>query len=529
MDANWSNKVHFSGMLPKRIQILSPQVANQIAAGEVVERPASIVKELLENALDAASSALVIEITAGGKKRIKIRDNGVGIHKDDLPKALLSHATSKILEAHDLFQITTMGFRGEALASIASVARTKVASRIEESQLGWQVAGDGAALKPVAHPVGTTVTVEDLFYNVPARRHFLKSEKNEWQHILKVIHSFALAHPALRIKVMHDGKEVFFCKEALDEEAILERMAKLLGVMPRTLQFFHDEATGIRLSGFLTFSSEAKGRHAVQCFLVNQRIVKDKLILHALKVITEKWLPADDSLIYVLSLEIEPELVDVNVHPTKHEVRFRESTWVHDFIVSVLEKVLAEKLKVPENESFAHFNDARAPLLKPVARVSQVKTRDLTLGQTSRYWFEEESETLRIINVEKALNEVYAFILAKGASLKGLPLLFPKPVPNPAWWQSQSARLKLAGIELECYDDVWCLVKMPAIAKWIDLDQWLSFFEKITEVASADLENYIQHAWVQSTKQEMTWRDLKASCDVDLSSCQVVLTEAVLP
>ena len=330
-----------------RIQLLSPRLANQIAAGEVVERPASVIKELLENSLDSGASRIEVEVEQGGIKLLKVRDNGGGISADDLPLALARHATSKIRELEDLEQVMSLGFRGEALASISSVARLTLTSRTAEAEQAWQVETEGRDMQPrvqpAAHPVGTSVEVRDLFFNTPARRKFLKTEKTEFDHLQEVIKRLALARFDVAFHLRHNGKTVLGLHEAPDELSRARRVAAVCG--PAFLEQalpIDIERNGLHLWGWVGLPTFSRSQADLQYFYVNGRMVRDKLVAHAVRQAYRDVLFNGRHPTFVLFLEIDPAVVDVNVHPTKHEVRFRDGRMVHDFLYGTLHRALGE-------------------------------------------------------------------------------------------------------------------------------------------------------------------------------------------
>jgi DNA mismatch repair protein MutL len=330
-----------------RIHPLEPRLINQIAAGEVVERPASVLKELLENSLDAASTRIEIDIEDGGKRLIRVRDNGHGIHKDDLALALSRHATSKISSMKDLERVASLGFRGEALPSIASVSRLVLQSRWQDDSGGWQVQGDGsektAAPEPVGHPVGTTIEVRDLFFNVPARRKFLRTETTEQKHLDAVVQRIALSRPDVEMVVRRKRKALYNLRPGYSESAQLERMRALLGdTFTRQLLGLDHSAAGLRLSGWVAEPTFSRSQADLQFFFVNGRAVRDKLLAHAVRQAYRDVLYHGRHPAFVLHLEMDPTAVDVNAHPAKHEVRFRDSRLVHDFLFRTLHQVLAD-------------------------------------------------------------------------------------------------------------------------------------------------------------------------------------------
>lgn len=329
------------------IHLLSPLLANQIAAGEVVERPASVAKELLENALDAGANRIDIEVEEGGVKLLRIRDNGRGIAHQQLPLALERHATSKIVELADLEGVSTLGFRGEALASISSVSRLCLTSRTADAEQAWQVEAQGRQMEPLvqpaAHPQGTTVQVSDLFYNTPARRKFLRTEKTEFDHLQEVVKRMALARFDVAFHLRHNNRSIYALHSATDEQSKARRIAQLLGdgFMEQALPI-DVERNGLRLWGWVGLPTFSRSQADMQYFYVNGRTVRDKLVGHAVRQAYRDVLYGGRFPAFVLYLELEPSKVDVNVHPTKHEVRFRDGRSVHDFLYSALNRTLAE-------------------------------------------------------------------------------------------------------------------------------------------------------------------------------------------
>lgn len=325
-----------------RIQKLSSLLANQIAAGEVVERPASIVKELVENSLDACATKIDLEIDQGGMRLIRVRDNGLGIHRDDLELALSRHATSKIKNLADLEHIATLGFRGEALASISSVSRLVLTSAVANST-GFQVETEGSSINPAPHPQGTTIDVRDLFYNTPARKKFLRAEKTEFDHIDEVIKRIALANFTTQITLKHNQKLIRQYHAAHTSSEIEQRLSRLCGdtFVSNAIKIASENAN-IKLTGWIALPTFSRAQADLQYFYVNGRIVRDKLVNHALRSAYHDVMYGDRHPAFVLFLEIPPDQVDVNVHPTKHEVRFRESRWVHDFVNRSIKDALAQ-------------------------------------------------------------------------------------------------------------------------------------------------------------------------------------------
>ena len=330
-----------------RIELLSPRLANQIAAGEVVERPASVIKELLENSLDSGARRIDVDVEQGGVKLLRVRDDGSGISADDLPLALARHATSKIRDLEDLERVMSLGFRGEALASISSVARLTLTSRTRDADQAWQVETEGRDMaprvQPAAHPVGTSVEVRDLFFNTPARRKFLKTEKTEFDHLQEVIKRLALARFDVAFHLRHNGKTILSLHEANDDVARARRVAAVCG--PAFLEQalpIEIERNGLHLWGWVGLPTFSRSQADQQYFFVNGRAVRDKLVAHAVRQAYRDVLFNGRHPTFVLFFEVDPTGVDVNVHPTKHEVRFRDGRMVHDFLYGTLHRALAD-------------------------------------------------------------------------------------------------------------------------------------------------------------------------------------------
>ena len=353
----------------KRIAPLPDHLINQISAGEVVERPANALKEILENSIDAGATEINVELAQGGIKLIRVSDNGVGIHADDLPLALSRHATSKIACLNDLEHVTSMGFRGEGLASIASVSRLSLTSRQKHSDYAAMIRAVDGTLSDVSaasHPVGTTVEVADLFFNTPARRKFLKTEATEYAHCATVVERLALAYPHIAFSLKRDGKTVFH----YPSQTLAQRISVIVGeeFVAAALPVDNTHNT-LRLHGMVAKPTFTKGKSEKQYCFINHRFVRDKVMQHAVKqayrdVLHQQLAPA-----YVLFLELPPEAVDVNVHPTKAEVRFRDSQAVHQLVFHTLNKTLAQT-RADQTESISHA----ASLLPPSADITTPTT-----------------------------------------------------------------------------------------------------------------------------------------------------------
>ncbi|MFY0640678.1 MAG: DNA mismatch repair endonuclease MutL [Bermanella sp.] len=417
----------------KRIEVLSPRLANQIAAGEVVERPANVVKELVENSLDAGATRIEVDVEQGGVKLIRIRDNGFGIEKGDLPLSLSRHATSKIKDLDDLESVQSLGFRGEALASIASVSRLVLSSHEQESEEAWQVQAEGrdmaTEVKPCAHPVGTTIEMRDLFFNTPARRKFLRTEKTEFNHLEEVVKRMALSRYDVSFQLRHNQKVIHSLRPCTSEFDKEKRVASLLSA-----QFMKEavsiemEGAGLRLWGWVGLPTFSRSQADMQYFFVNGRIVRDKLVAHAIRQAYQDVLYHGRHSAFVLYLELDAALVDVNVHPTKHEVRFRDGRLVHDFLFRSLHKALGEvRPEAPEPDAQLHSQ----PQVSGIAAGEFAGQNNIQLQQAQvagNPWQNNYApQTIQPGQVQEQMNS-YGQLHQGGPVNEGSP--FSQPVPN---------------------------------------------------------------------------------------------------
>lgn len=398
-----------SDLMTSRIQKLPAALANQIAAGEVVERPASVVKELVENALDAGATRIEVRVQQGGSSLIEVLDNGGGIHPDDLVLAVLRHATSKISTAEQLAAIATLGFRGEALASIAAISRFSLSSSQTDDGLGFEVTVDTAldhndpeislknaiTPKPIAHARGTRVVIRDLFYNVPARRKFLKSVATEYSHIEEVIRRMALVHFDVAFVLIHQDQRKIDLPIADSGELRLQRVRKILGGrFADTAHWVDSQSLDLRLAGWLGHPAEARGQADLQYLYVNGRVVKDRSVSHALRMAYESVLHGHKHPAFLLFLELDPERVDVNVHPTKHEVRFVAQREVHEFVRHHAKQVLSQFQTAPAELADALHPTQRQPdQVQSVLGLHQYDSAALTNGEQA--FSNQLSETKR--------------------------------------------------------------------------------------------------------------------------------------
>jgi len=355
----------------KSIRLLDDRLINQIAAGEVVERPASALKELLENSVDAGATRIHVEAEQGGVKRLSVVDNGTGIRKHELSLALARHATSKIVDLDELEKVATLGLRGEALPSIAAGSRLSLASNVAGNGHGWAVSCEGggpiSAPKPLAISLGTQVEMHDLFYNTPARRKFLKMETTELRHLDGVIKRLALSRFDIEFQFRHNARKLFHYPAVHTDSKPEPRIAEICGqAFVENSIAIDNLASGLRLSGWIGLPTFSRSQRDLQYFFVNGRVVRDKVITHAIRQAYQDVLYQQRHPVFLLFLQLDPELVDVNVHPTKHEVRFRDSRAIHSFVLSSLQRIVAEggprKVELPVSSAQSAAVDANLKL-----------------------------------------------------------------------------------------------------------------------------------------------------------------------
>ena len=415
-----------------RINRLSTRLSNQIAAGEVVERPASVVKELLENSLDAGAGRLDVEVEQGGVKLIRVRDDGCGVEQDDLPLTIARHATSKIHDLDDLEGVATLGFRGEALASISSVSRLSLTSSADHSGAGWSVQAEGrdmdAVIVPAAHPRGTSVEVRDLFFNTPARRKFLRTEKTEFSHLEEVIKRLALSHFEVGFSLRHNQRSVHALKPAGSEAEQDRRVAALCGPTFIENAVRVDTQLGeLRLWGWLGLPTFSRSQADLQYFFVNGRSVKDKVVNHAVRQAYKDVMYHGRHAAFVLYLELDPKGVDVNVHPTKAEVRFEDASVifsavqraVRDVIIGYSQPSLANRRQHSDyNRDWQDEPRLRASQLDFDFDVSDPANQPFEYGGQSQSSVEEgedQPQRVRTLPVLRVLGQIgAAYIVTEG-------------------------------------------------------------------------------------------------------------------
>ncbi|MDJ0956037.1 MAG: DNA mismatch repair endonuclease MutL [Arenicellales bacterium] len=477
-----------------RIHTLDSKLVNQIAAGEVVERPASVLKELLENSLDAGAQNIVVEADRGGCKRVYVADDGVGIDKDDLELALSRHATSKLSTLEDLQHIHFLGFRGEALPSIASVSRTRLSSKTGQAEFAWEVYCEGGreigSPSPTPQIKGTVVEVNDLFFNTPARRKFLKTESTELRHLDQVLKRVALSRFDVGFTFKHNERAAVQWQRAMDERRQLDRIASICGnEMAKSLERVDIVTTDLSLQGWVGMPTFSRSHPDMQYFYLNGRYIRDKTISHAVRQAYKDVLYHDRQPVYVLNLSMDPSLVDVNVHPTKHEVRFRDARAVHDFIYRELHKVLAHPAGAQRPTEHVHANartsvsnqfDIKLPSVREqhavyaalaqshVAPESQQavqpKEQDTVtpplgyaLAQLHGVYILAQNQTGLILVDMHAAHERISYERFKaslGDDLSAQPLLVPLSLSvSPAElkaWQANKADFRTLGFEIDC-------------------------------------------------------------------------------
>lgn len=466
-----------------RIVQLAPEVANQIAAGEVIERPASVVKELLENAWDAGSDAIVIELSSGGMSRIRVIDNGRGIVPEDLILAVSAHATSKLRTLSDLAGLTSMGFRGEALASIASVSRLQITSRTVDTEHATTLVCEahGTQLLKSARTKGTTIEVCDLFHNAPVRKKFLKSERAEFDAIDALVRRFALAAPHIAITLRHNGKTML---DFSAQTGLKTRMQKIFGKAFADANIAIDaESAPMRLSGWVSGTGFQRSQNDRQWFFVNQRMVRDKLLLHALRQAFEQRLHPGTHAACLLYLELPPELVDVNVHPTKHELRFSEPRLVHDFLVSTIRNALAKEEKRPPS-TLKKAGSATVSALREPARLTPATDSEsfrwvalnarfcIVFAGFDVWWVDVQA---LVADWTKNLLETASYPLASRPLL--VPVRLAVPPSETQALHLAAARFTQFGLSLDqAGAEQWLVRSLPVILPHLDVGRLLQSF-----------------------------------------------------
>ncbi len=534
------------------IQKLSPLIANQIAAGEVVERPASVVKELLENSIDAGATRIQVDLERGGIRLIRITDNGVGIPREELSLALARHATSKILEAKDLEAIKTLGFRGEALASISSVSKLTLSSKPEEQDIGWSAYTEGqdmdVKMQPHSLPFGSIVEVKDLFFNTPARQKFLKAERTEFVHVEETVKKVALANPQLALTLKHNGKVVKRIPAASSLEQVKQRVGSIVGrAFIQKALTLSSELEDLKLSGWLGPADFHQSSSLNQYFFVNGRPVRDRTISHAVRQAYHDLLPTGRSPAFVLFLELPADKLDINVHPTKHEVRFIEGRRVHDYIIKALEISLeqhmsgfemqgsdvtyqetskyetgvissvAEQIEEVAPDSFEYQSPSTLKVKEKNSFYHPKKTGAKGNNQLwfERYFIQPKDQQLLVLDIKAYWVELVRSTLEKewiAKEIKQKPILIPIRLTlndenDLAHVMDNSADL---GFDISQLGPQGLMVrKIPSVVENVDIEQWLlTAFVKISSRESLEnnLLDRLAAAWKPDEKA--SWAEL---------------------
>ncbi|MEC9315356.1 MAG: DNA mismatch repair endonuclease MutL [Pseudomonadota bacterium] len=476
-----------------RIHALPLQLANQIAAGEVVERPASVLKELVENSIDAGATQIDIQIEGAGRQLIKVSDNGGGIHPDDLPLALSRHATSKINSSEQLSHIGSLGFRGEALPSIASVSRLTLASKQADQDCGWQLVSESEQPEPAAHPDGTSVSVAELFFNLPARRRFLRSDKTELQHLITTFNRLALSRFDIGFNGRFSDSHWLKLPALKDPAQHAQRISKICGqAFTRNASYLDQQFEDIRLHGWVGKRSAHRAQTDVQYFFINGRVIRDRIINHAVRQAYGDTLPTGRQPAYVLYLTLPLDRVDVNVHPTKHEVRFRDARLIHGLITRAVTEALDNEpavpniqdelplAKVPEQVEERASNYQTQSVSKPLdvpqpAPVYRRPDEVLILHQRFGLIYSEEPQLIDLQAADRALRQAQFVRAVEQGDLTSRPILVPMRLTLPsadlALLDQHQALLAQLALILEINADTVAIKRIPYLLSQVDLQQ----------------------------------------------------------
>ncbi len=531
----------------RAIHILPSHLANQIAAGEVVERPASIVKELIENSLDAGATQINIVIRSGGLQSIQVTDNGHGIAANELMLAVNRHATSKIETVDDLFNLTSMGFRGEALASIASVTRFRLISRTSDAIHAscWQ--NTTSRIEPAAHPVGTTIYAEELFYNTPVRRRFIKSERTEFKYIEDIVKQMALSNEDVGFTLKHNNRQSLQVPAAQDESDRQQRLIRILGkAYSRRLIKLDFTASNLRLHGWLAEPSVERSQIDLQFFYVNNRMVRDKVILHALKQVMQPLLYPGKQAICVLFLTLPPDQVDVNVHPTKREVRFTSPRLVHDFIVQVLQSSLNgiephqfERIADSYQQKVTSFNIAENRSHYPMTAAESAVINswdDPVFGrylglQQKKYALFDNVAGLIVVDIQKAYrNYVRVAIQNFDGAIKYLivPVSFPLCSDKLSGTEKIITALDKLGLKFSLANDSLRLLAVPVCLENANIQALISdLLTYLTRLELPDDPNLFHDEIISYVSKHVQW-NIDSITDARIEKCFSAMSQ-VLP
>ena len=511
-----------SMLTPKRIHPLPLQLANQIAAGEVIERPASVIKELVENSLDASATDIEITVDGSGSQLIQVRDNGSGIHPDDLCLALSRHATSKISSSDQLSQISSLGFRGEALPSISSVSNLSLISRQAESKCGWQIHSENDQPEPIQHPFGTTVAVRDLFFNLPARRRFLRSARTEQQQILTTVQRLALSRFDIRFQCELNGQLKLNLPIAQSEAQQLARIGKICGqIFVKQALSFEQQFDVIHIKGWLGHTDAHRPQADQQYFFINGRVIRDRLISQVIRQAYADLIPAGRHPAYVLYMTIPLDRVDVNVHPTKHEVRFRETRLIHGLIHRAVSDELhqhintiqpqassepvvqriAESASTYQQHALSQLqNESPSQVALPVNLSSSKDSFQLLQLLHKRFAWVIFQQQYYLIDLTKAISssrkQHFARLLEQ-LPLKSRPILVPLSLSSTAEQQSavaeHQALLNSFGFNLQQDGDALTIKSIPIMLAQLDLKTMIASVIDAVSSQTIDANLLSQH------------------------------------
>ena len=478
-----------------RIHPLPLHLANQIAAGEVIERPASVVKELVENSIDAGAKQIDIDIDGAGSKLIRVRDDGTGIHADDLPLALSRHATSKLHSSEQLSYINSLGFRGEALPSISSVSQLTLTSRQADNDCGWQLTGQSDDIIPASHPLGTTIEIRDLFFNLPARRRFLRSNKTEQNHILTTVYRLALSRFDIGFSYQISATNRLKLPASTNTAGHQQRIAKICGQsFIKHALYLEQTFDEISLSGWLAKPSAHRPQTDIQYFFINGRVIRDRVINHAIRQAYADRIPAGRHAAYVLYLTLPLDRVDVNVHPTKHEVRFRDARLIHGLITAAINDALsaendlnnvAEQIELPNTkiaESSASYQ-ADKPMRKFAKPHSQSATLAIEPSNSlfhQRYLIVHLNHQPVLVDLQRAdqqLRQQTLMDAIKTGTLKSRPILVPITVPTKkefiTLYKQHAVVLNRLGMEFIAQPEGLMVKHIPSLLSQVNIQQFV--------------------------------------------------------
>jgi DNA mismatch repair protein MutL len=499
-----------------RIHPLPLHLANQIAAGEVIERPASVVKELVENSLDAGATEIVIDIEGAGSQLIRVRDNGAGIHPEDLPLALSRHATSKLQSSEQLSHIASLGFRGEALPSITSISQLTITSRQHTDDTAWQIKGDSNTVSPASHPYGTTIEVRELFFNLPARRHFLRSNKTEQHHILTTVQRLALSQFNIGFQCKLSDSQQLKLPIANTDAQQRQRLAKICGkqFIDNSL-FLKQDYDDISLTGWLAKAEAHRPQTDVQYFFINGRVIRDRVINHAIRQAFGNTIPAGRHPAYVLYLTLPLDRVDINVHPTKHEVRFRDARLIHGLITTALEealsqpteKIIASDEQTPQQALPTLLAEKATDYNSINSKQQQHESSTSPFGQIEtllhhRYAITQSSNgplLLDLVQVEQQIRTQQMHDAISQGTLRSRPILVPIKLTIASHLisvvEEHAAMLDKLGFELDTQDSGIIIKRIPSLLAQADLKSLV--LDVVEEIAKADNEIELERLLIQ--------------------------------